>query len=188
MIQTGNIVLMGFMGTGKSAVAREISQILEVPAVDTDLLIVEREGMSIPEIFEQHGEEYFREVETAVLRSLLDRSGDSISVIALGGGSPVREVNRPLIQQLGYVVWLRTSAESTLERISGNTNRPLLQVDDPMGTILQIMQERDPIYDSVAQVRVDTENLNTSEIAAGIIDSASYYYSGRESEAPSCGQ
>lgn len=173
------------MGTGKTAVAREVSKKLGIPTVDTDQLIVEREGMSISQLFEEKGESYFRNVENTILRELQEADDEKIAVISLGGGTPVHEPNRELIKQLGYVVWLKTSAEVTHERVSKNNSRPLLQGEqDPLGKIKAMMEERFPIYAEISQFKINTVDLHVSELAGGIIDSASYFFSEAEDNQP----
>jgi len=171
-----NIILVGFMGTGKTAVAREISRILEFPHFETDKMIEEQEGLSISDIFAQKGEEYFREVEHNLIRGVYEEQKEKI-VICTGGGLPLQEQNREVLKKCGYVVWLKTSPEETFERVSMNNDRPLLQTEDPMQTIKDLMAQRWPIYEEVANFQIETTGLNASELASGIVDSASYYFS-----------
>jgi len=171
-----NIILVGFMGTGKTAVAREISRILGFPHVETDKLIVEDQGMSIPEIFEKKGEDYFRDLEYETISSIDQRFGEKV-VICTGGGLPMQERNREVLRDLGFVVWLRTTAEVTYERCSKNNDRPLLQTSNPMQTIKDLMAVRFPVYEGISRFAIDTAGLNISELANGIIDSASYHFS-----------
>jgi shikimate kinase len=98
-----NIILIGFMGTGKSTIGRNLSQTFGYPLIDTDQLIVEQQGCSIPKIFEEKSEQAFRDMETEVLKSLIKHSGH---IIATGGGIIGRPENRQLLRELGYVVWL----------------------------------------------------------------------------------
>jgi len=176
---TGNIVLVGFMGTGKTAVAREIARILGIPHIDTDQLTVEQEGMSISQIFAEKGEKYFRELEHSILKDIKEKV-DDIFVLSLGGGMPTYEPNLELIKELGYVVWLKTSAEETYNRIGANSDRPLLQGGDPMEKISTLLAERTPSYEALSEFDIETEGLNVFELASGIIDSASYHFSGAE--------
>lgn len=163
------------MGTGKTAIAREISRITGLPHIETDKVIEEKEECSISEIFAQKGEAYFRQLETDLLSAL--NTVDQRVVICTGGGMPVKMENRSLIKDLGYVVWLRTPLDETVKRVSANNDRPLLQVKDPKLKIKSLMDERYPIYREVSKIKVDTDGLCVSEIANGIIDSASYYFS-----------
>lgn len=171
-----NIILVGFMGAGKSSISKEISRILRFPYIDTDEIIEEAEGCSISELFQEKGEPYFRDLEHKLLQELLSQKKEK-TIISTGGGMPVREENRALIRQLGFVVWLKTSEEKTLERVSANDSRPLLTEDDLEEKIHRMLKEREPIYEEVAQFEIETSDLSISEIASGIIDCASYYFS-----------
>ena len=169
MLPRENIVLTGFMGSGKSAVGRRIASRLRFQFADTDRLIVERAGMPISEIFSRHGEEHFREMETAVLESLdhLRRS-----VIATGGGVVVRERNYAILKKLGFVVWLTASEDVIFKRVSRNDKRPLLQTDDPRATIRALLAARRPLYESAAQFTLDTTAFSHDEAADAVIAAA----------------
>ena len=171
---TKNIILVGFMGTGKSTIGRSLSQILSYPVIDTDQLIEKQQGHSIPEIFEEEGEDAFRDMETALLRSLLNQSGH---IISTGGGIIIREENRQLLRKMGYVIWLVASPEEIYNRTSRNNNRPLLNNEDPAGTIRKLLETRIPLYKECAHLAIETNQLNFDEITTGIIESARYYFS-----------
>ncbi len=171
---TENIILVGFMGTGKSTIGRSLSQTLSYPVIDTDQLIEKQQGRSIPKIFEEEGEEAFRDMETALLKSLQDQSGH---IISTGGGIIVREENRALLRKMGYVVWLVASPEEIHNRTSRNSNRPLLNNEDPAGTIRKLLELRIPLYKKCAHLAIETNQLNFDEITTGIIESARYYFS-----------
>ena len=161
-----NIVLVGFMGSGKSAVGRLVAKRLHFQFVDTDRLIVERAGMPISEIFAQQGEEYFRDLETEVLESLGDRER---SVIATGGGAVVKERNHALLKSLGFVVWLTASEDVIFDRVSRNDKRPLLQTENPRATISQMLATRRPLYEGAAAFNVDTTTFSHDAAAAAVI-------------------
>ncbi|MGE9269011.1 MAG: shikimate kinase [Verrucomicrobiales bacterium] len=169
-----NLILIGFMGSGKSTIGHALSKALGYPHLDTDELIVREAGLSIPEIFERHGEEHFRELETATLRGL---RGKTHQIISTGGGIIGRPENRALLQELGYVVWLSARPEEILQRTSRNSNRPLLQTENPLETIHTLLSARLPHYEKTAHLKVETGGLDSSEISAGIIDSARYHFS-----------
>ncbi len=171
---TENIILVGFMGTGKSTIGRSLSQTLSYPVIDTDQLIEKQQGRSIPEIFEEEGEDAFRDIETALLRSLLKQSGH---IISTGGGIIIREENRQLLRKMGYVIWLVASPEEIYNRTSRNNNRPLLNNEDPAGTIRKLLETRIPLYKECAHLSIETNQLNFDEITTGIIESARYYFS-----------
>ena len=172
-----NIILIGFMGTGKSTIGRNLSQTFGYPLIDTDDMIVEQQGRPIPEIFESDGEETFRDLETKVLQSLHQHSGH---IISTGGGIIGRPENCALLRQLGYVVWLIAQPQAILERTARNSNRPLLNNDDPEATIRNLLEERTPLYRDTAHLGIETDNLSFDEVSTGIIESARYHFSSEE--------
>ena len=169
MVTHENIVLTGFMGSGKSAVGRRVAGRLRFQFVDTDQVIIERAGMPISGIFAQHGEEHFRHLETAALESLgsLRRC-----VIATGGGVVVKERNHAILKSLGFVVWLTASEEVIFERVSRTDKRPLLQTGDPRATIRGMLAARRPVYESAAQFTLDTSTFSHDEAADAVIAAA----------------
>ncbi|MDR3405509.1 MAG: shikimate kinase [Chthoniobacter sp.] len=164
-----NIVFIGFMGSGKTSVGRLVAHRLGFQFVDTDAVVVERAGMQIAEIFARHGEEWFREEETAVLRSLgnLNRT-----VFSTGGGIILRPENRELLRELGLVVWLTASEEVIFERVSRNKKRPLLQTDDPRATVHQLLEQRRPLYEEAAQFTLNSSTLAHDAAADAVIAEA----------------
>lgn len=164
-----NIVLIGFMGSGKTSIGRIVAQRLGFQFVDTDAVIVERAGMQVAEIFERHGEAWFREQETATLRSLsiLNRA-----VISTGGGIVTREENHALLRELGFVVWLTASEDVIFERVSRNTKRPLLQTPNPRATVHELLEKRRGLYEAVAQFTLDTTTLAHETTASTLIAEA----------------
>ena len=164
-----NIVLVGFMGSGKSSIGRIVAGRMCFQFVDTDLVISQRAGMEIPAIFAREGEDGFRDLETAAIESLghLNRS-----VIATGGGAVLREKNRALLRELGFVVCLAASEKVIFERVARNTRRPLLQTEDPRATVSQLLASRQPFYMQAAQFTVDTSALAHSQSADAVIAAA----------------
>jgi shikimate kinase len=120
---------------------------------DTDAVIVERTGVSIPTIFEIEGEQGFRDREECVIEELSHKQG---MILATGGGSVIRSINRRRLEKIGTVVYLRGSAELLFSRISYDTNRPLMQTDNPLQTLKDLLSERDPLYMEVADLVVIT--------------------------------
>jgi len=169
-----NIILTGFMGTGKSTIGRNLSQTFGYPLIDTDQMIVEQQGRSIPQIFKDDGEPAFRTLETALLRALFKHSGH---IISTGGGIIGSAENRRLLHELGYVVWLRASPAEILNRTSRNSNRPLLNNKDPEGTIRRLLKIRNPLYQETAHLCIETDQLSFDEVTTGIIESARYFFS-----------
>jgi shikimate kinase len=172
-----NIILIGFMGTGKSTIGRNLSQTFGYPLIDTDNFIVEQDGRSIPQIFEEEGEQAFRDMETKLLQSLNRHTGH---IIATGGGIIGRPENRQLLRKLGYVVWLIARPAEILERTSRNSNRPLLNNEDPKKTIRDLLEIRTPLYRDTAHLGIETDNLSFDEVTTGIIESARYYFGTQE--------
>ena len=157
------------MGSGKSAVGRLVAKRLRFRFVDTDQVIVERAGMPISKIFSQHGEEHFRDLETAALESLASLRQ---CVISTGGGAVVKERNHAILKSLGFVVWLTASGEVIFDRVSRNEKRPLLQTENPRATISQLLAARRPLYESAAEFSLDTTRVSHDEAADAVIVAA----------------
>jgi len=170
-----NIVLIGFMGSGKSTLGRVLNQKLSYPLIDTDQVIEQQADKSVTDIFASEGEEAFRTMETKLLENMLETQCNQ-HIISTGGGMIVRPENRILLRRLGFVVWLSCSAQETLERTSRNNNRPLLQGEDPMAVIRRMLDERSPLYDEAAHLKISTSDLEFDEISCGILESACYHF------------
>lgn len=167
-MNTGNIILIGFMGSGKTSVGRKLAAMLRIPVLDTDDLIVSREGMSISDIFAKKGQDYFRKAETDTLIRLQDREGRY--VLSVGGGLPLREENRQLLRKLGTVVYLRCGVKTLCGRLAGDTKRPLLRGEGTLEEkITGILTEREPKYEDAADRTLDTDGLTVKEVAEKII-------------------
>jgi shikimate kinase len=164
-----NVILIGFMGTGKSSIGRMVAHSLGFEFVDTDDRIIESEGKSIAEIFADEGEDYFRDLET---KTLLACGSESKQVLATGGGVILREENRRILAKSGYVIWLKASPEAILDRVSRNRDRPLLQTSDPLQTIQKLLKEREELYVAASDFVIDTNELTLDETAFGICESA----------------
>ena len=156
-----NLIITGFMGTGKTAVGREVAQRLGREFIDMDALIEAREGMKAAEIFRQRGEAYFRCLEAALCRELATRSG---LVIATGGGALIPETNRELLSASGVVICLTASPDDILSRLEGTEERPLLNVPNPRGRIAMLFAERSKAYQHIP-LHVDTTGLNVAQVA-----------------------
>lgn len=173
-----NIVLIGFMGCGKTTVGRELQHRLGYPLVDMDHVIELRTGKSISEIFATQGEAAFRDMETNLLQELQDPTAPR-RIISTGGGVIGREENRALLKDLGYVVWLHAPTSVILDRTSKNRSRPLLQTEDPAAIIQALLEERMPLYQSAAHLKLDTAGLCSDEVATGILECARYFFTHR---------
>lgn len=164
----GNIVLIGFMGSGKSSVGKRLSYKLRRPFVDSDQLITDKEGCSISQIFSEKGEEVFRDIETECIRTLTENK--SRFIFSTGGGVPLRKENRGLLRKIGTVVYLKTTPETIYDRIKDDTTRPLLQSADPQMKIREMMNERNGIYEETADITVSTDDKTCREIADEIVE------------------
>jgi shikimate kinase len=156
----GSVVLIGFMGTGKSTIGRRLADRAGLPFEDTDDLIVGRAGLPIPEIFRLHGETAFRDVEHEVLAGL---DPTHPRILSTGGGIVLQERNRALLRRLGFVVWLTADEAEILRRVSRNRNRPLVQGDNPRETIRRLLAERAPLYRATADWSLETTGLPVPE-------------------------
>lgn len=168
MRQGQNLVLIGFMGSGKTSVGVKLSYRLRVSVEDTDKLIERREGRSINEIFADDGEEYFRQLETELLGELAEKGGGKI--YSVGGGTPLRAENRRLLKRLGKVVYLRVSPETVYERLKDDATRPLLQCPDPLGRIRELMEERREAYEICADIVIDADGMDMEDILKRIVE------------------
>lgn len=158
----GNVILIGFMGCGKSSVAVKLSYRLKQPVTDMDRWIEKKEGRTISEIFAENGEEAFREMETEALRQLKETAKNQ--VISAGGGVAGKEENRTLMKEIGKVVYLRAKPETLYERLKEDRSRPLLQCDDPEERIRTLLAERRESYEAAADLIVDVDGKNFGQI------------------------
>jgi shikimate kinase/nucleoside-diphosphate-sugar epimerase len=175
LIRRPNVVLIGLMGCGKSTVGRMVAAQLGFQFADTDQLIVEAAGQTIPQIFESEGEEGFRRRESAVLRSLMSRDG---WVIATGGGIVTQPRNHPLLRHLGFIAWLDASVDTLHRRTAGSRDRPLLREGDPKAKLQSLMDVRRPIYKALTDLRIATDDLTQDEAAYGLAESVRMRFSG----------
>lgn len=157
-----NIILIGFMGSGKTSIGIRLSYKLQIAVEDTDKIIEAREQMPISEIFKTKGEGYFRNLETALLREIRDSGVKKI--YSLGGGTPVQLQNQSLICQCGTVIYLRAKPETIYERLKRDTTRPLLQCDDPQERIRTLLSQRSKIYERCADFIVDVDDKEQNEV------------------------
>jgi shikimate kinase len=160
-----NLVLVGFMGSGKSSVGRILSSLTGFALVDTDTLVTQEAGQSIPAIFKQHGEDHFRALETRILQTLVGRLG---LIVATGGGVIIAEKNRQLLPQIGPVVWLDASPEQLYQRVK-HSKRPLLQTADPRRTVEELYRSREHLYREAATIRIDSGHLTHRQTAEAIL-------------------
>jgi shikimate kinase len=161
-----NIVLTGFMGTGKTAVSAELARLTGFGRVEIDAEIERTAGMSISRIFERFGEPRFREMETEAIKRF---ARERRLIISTGGGAVMKEENVAALKEGGVIVCLTASPETILKRTSKNAERPLLQVQDPMGRITELLEKRRPFYEA-ADIMVDTEGKSPRQVAREILE------------------
>ncbi|GAB5605181.1 shikimate kinase [Sideroxyarcus sp. TK5] len=154
---SGNIILIGLMGSGKTTVGKLLAKQLQKSFVDCDEEIQRRTGVTIPHIFDVEGEEGFRLRESATLEELVKRNN---IVLATGGGAPLSQMNRELLSRSGIVVYLKSSVHDLWHRTRHDQNRPLLQTADPRATLQALYEKRDPLYNSIADIVIHTGKQN----------------------------
>ena len=166
MKETCNIFLIGFMGCGKSTVAAKLNQMYGMHVVEMDQEISKRQKMSIPEIFEQYGEEYFRNLESALLEEI---ATGSRQVVSCGGGVVLREDNVAEMKKSGHIVLLTAKPENVLKRVQKDDNRPILKGRKTVEDIQTLMEARREKYEGAADIVVATDDKNIAEICDEII-------------------
>ncbi len=170
MDKGNSIILTGFMGSGKTSLGKAVSKKLQLPFLDTDRLIVDREGISINEIFAEKGEAYFRELETRTIQELIDREGDY--VLSVGGGLPMKAENRPILKQLGCVIYLKSGTETLETRLGRDQSRPILRQGE--GTLRErierILKEREPLYMEAADRVIVNDGKSFYHVVKEITD------------------
>jgi len=158
-----NIILIGFMGAGKTTVGKLLAKESGRCFVDTDERIVSEQNMSIPDIFSQYGEGRFRDLETDLLKRMQEDTKDA--VISVGGGMPVRKENRALLKSLGCVIYLSASKKTILSRVKGDGSRPMLNGEDLETRVEQLMRDREALYRQAAHVDVRTDGRSIHQVA-----------------------
>ena len=166
MLNAENVFLVGPMGSGKSAVGRQLATRLGLAFLDSDAEIEARTGVDIPYIFEKEGEAGFREREREVLDAL---TGRSRVLLSTGGGAVLDPASRERLRSRGCVVYLRTSVKQQFARTRRSGHRPLLSNDDPLGTLERLMLVRAPLYEEAADLVVDTDGRKVGSVVEEIM-------------------
>jgi len=161
-----SIVLIGMMGAGKSTIGRRLAARLRLPFLDADIEIEAAAGMSIPDIFETHGESHFRDGEARVIARQLD-SGPA--VIATGGGAFMREETRNRIRDKAVSIWLKADVDIIMKRVKRRADRPLLQTEDPTATVSRLLEAREPVY-RTADLTIGSRDVPHDRIVDECID------------------
>jgi shikimate kinase len=167
-----NIYLIGFMGAGKTSVGRILAKSLRMGFVDIDDRIEKELGMTISQIFSKRGEDYFRDAESKMLKTVSQKNGQ---VIATGGGIVLRDENWEIMKKNGVTVYLRASIEVLWARIKSNTTRPLLQVEDPLKKAVELLSIRIPLYEK-ADLIIDSDNVSPHEVASDTTEKLKDFY------------
>ena len=161
-----NIFLIGFMGAGKSTIARTLQRELGFPLVEMDERIVQEQGMSINDIFAQYGEAHFREIESQLV---VDLGKQEPSVVSCGGGVVVRPENTQNMKKSGRIVLLKASPETIFERVKNSTDRPILNGHMNVEYIAELMEKRRVLYEEAADITIQTDGKTREQICEEII-------------------
>ncbi len=156
-----NIAFIGFMGSGKSTISKELANKLNTTLIDVDDYIVEKNQMKITDMFDKYGEDYFRDKETEAIRDISKESG---IIISCGGGSVLRDENVKLLKENGTIVLLKATPETIYERVKDSTSRPILNGNMNVEFIAGLMEKRRERYESVTDVEIITDNKSVDEI------------------------
>jgi shikimate kinase len=162
-----NIILIGFMGSGKTSIGTLLARKLSYDFMDTDQLIEKRAGKSIKEIFAAEGEEYFRKMETNEILAMEDYLQHT--VLSVGGGLPIQAGNAEILRTLGTVVFLKAHTDTLKDRLSGDTTRPLLSGEELDKKITTLLQSREPVYEKAAHFIITTDSKSFEEILNEIL-------------------
>jgi len=155
------------MGAGKTTIGRQLAKALKVPFYDSDKAIEESTGVDIPTIFEFEGEEGFRDREQKMIQQLTEMHG---IVLATGGGAILREQNRKALKEHGFVIYLQCSVDRILERTRRDTQRPLLQTDNPRERLENLFAQREPLYLACADYKIDTGAMQSKAAVSRILE------------------
>lgn len=161
-----NLVLIGFMGAGKSTIAKYLSRNFSMEIIEMDQLIAQRENMSIPDIFSTHGEEYFRNLETNLLKEMQTKQN---KIISCGGGAALRAENVVEMKKNGKVILLTASPETILERVKHDNSRPVLKGRKNVEGISELMEQRRGKYEAAADIIISTDHKSIQGICEEIV-------------------
>lgn len=161
-----NIFLIGFMGAGKSTIARNLQRSLNFPLVEMDERIVREQGMSINEIFEKYGEAHFRQIESDLILTI---GHENASIVSSGGGVVVRPQNVENMKKSGKIVFLKATPKTIYERVKNSTDRPILNGHMNVEYIAQLMEKRRALYEGAADITIETDGKTKEEICSEII-------------------
>jgi shikimate kinase len=166
-LRSGNLILVGMMGSGKTTMGRALAKHLGKVFVDSDEEIIKRTGVTIPHIFDIEGETGFRQREATAIRDFVRREN---MVLATGGGAVLEEQNRAVLRQNGIVIYLKASVHDLWHRTRHDRNRPLLQTDNPHAKLTELFQLRDPLYLQIADIVVQSGRQNSHVLMLHLAD------------------
>lgn len=166
-LDSGNVILVGMMGSGKTTMGRALAKHLDKQFVDSDEEIQHRTGVTIPHIFDVEGESGFRARESSVIADLVKRAN---MILATGGGAVLMEQNRAEMRQNGIVIYLKASVHDLWQRTRHDRNRPLLQTDDPHAKLTELFQQRDTLYQQVADIVIQSGKLSVHTLMLQVVD------------------
>ena len=161
-----SIFLIGFMGAGKSTIARALQRELGVPLIEMDERIVKEQGMSINDIFAQYGEDHFRDIESQLI---VDIGKEEPSIVSCGGGVVVRPQNTQNMKEIGRIVFLKATPETIYERVKNSTDRPILNGHMNVEYIAELMEKRRALYEAAADITIQTDGKTREQICEEII-------------------
>ncbi len=161
-----NIFLIGFMGAGKSTIAKELQSALQMNLVEMDARIVEEQGMSINDIFEKYGEAHFRDLESNLILTI---GSEGNTIVSCGGGVVVRSENVTNMKESGKIIFLAATPETIYERVKDSTDRPILNGHMNVDYIRELMEKRRVLYENAADIRIDVDGKSVLEVCHEII-------------------
>ena len=161
-----HIYLIGFMGTGKTTISHKLQQLTQAEEIDMDVWIVEKNGMSINDMFEKYGETYFRDRETDAVREIADYAP---AIVSCGGGAVLRDENTQMMKETGKIVLLTATPETIYERVKNSTDRPLMNGNMNVEHIASLMEKRRELYANACDIKVATDGKTPDEIAEEIL-------------------
>jgi shikimate kinase len=171
-LRSGNLILVGMMGSGKTTMGKALARQLGKTFMDSDEEIIKRTGVTVPHIFDIEGESGFRLRETAAIKDLTERNN---LVLATGGGAVLAEENRAALQHNGIVIYLKAGVHDLWQRTRHDRNRPLLQTRDPHGRLTELFQQRDPLYQQISDIVVQSGKQSVHALMLHLIEKIDAY-------------